>query len=80
MFCTWCLPIHFYISDIPDNITSTVTLFVDDTIMHIYFKPKTNTVVLQKDLHKLGKWAKTWNMKFNLEVLCHSCNKKQNCY
>lgn len=38
--------------------------------MYIALKPKTNTAVLQEDLHKLGKWAITWNMEFNLQK-CH---------
>ena len=40
----------FYINDIPDNITSTVRLFADDTIMYIALKPKINTAALQEDL------------------------------
>ena len=31
---------------------------------------KTNTAALREDLHKLDKWAKNWNIKFNLEK-CH---------
>ena len=38
--------------------------------MYIVLKPKTNTAVLQEDLHKLDKWATKWNMKFNVEK-CH---------
>ena len=30
----------------------------NDIIMYISIKPKTNTAVLQEDLHKLDKWAK----------------------
>ena len=42
----------FYINDIPDNITSTVRLFVDDTIMYIALKPKINAAALHFD-----KWT-----------------------
>ena len=60
----------FYINDIPDNITSTVRLFADDTIMYIALKPKINTAALQEDLNTLDKWTKKWKMSFNLEK-CH---------
>ena len=50
-----------------DNITSTVILFADDTIIYIALKPKTNTTVLQEYLHKFDKLAKKSNMQFNLE-------------
>ena len=60
----------FYINDIPDNITSTVRLFADDTIMYIALKPKINTAALQEDLNTLDKWTQKWKMSFNLEK-CH---------
>ena len=45
----------------------------DDTILYITFKPKIETVALQKDRNKLGKWAKTWNMEFNLKKCPSAC-------
>ena len=60
----------FYINDIPDNITSTVRLFADYTIMYIALKPKINTAALQEDLNTLDKWTQKWKMSFNLEK-CH---------
>jgi len=42
----------FYINDMPDNITSTVRLFADDT------QP-------QEDLNKLAKWEEKWMMQFH---------------
>ena len=45
----------FYINDIPDNITSTVRLFADDTIMYIALKPKINTAALQEDTRQMDK-------------------------
>ena len=65
----------FYINDIPDNITSTVRFFADNTIMYIALKPKTNTAALQEDLNTLDKWGKKWKMKFNLEK-CHVTRNK----
>ena len=38
----------------PDNITSTVRLFADDTITYLTVSSDNNT--LQEDLNKLAKW------------------------
>ena len=43
----------FCINDIPNNITSTIRLFADDTLMYLTLKPKSNAAVLQEDLDKL---------------------------
>ena len=45
----------FYINDIPNNITSTLRLFADDTLMYLAIQPKLNTAVLQEDLDKLTR-------------------------
>ena len=51
-----------FINDPPDSIKSTARLFADDTVVY-------NTVEyrehLQKDLHTLEEWEKTWKMEFN---------------
>ena len=44
----------FYINDMPDNITSTLRLFADDTITYRTVSSDNNT--LQEDLNKLAKW------------------------
>jgi len=41
----------FYINGMPDNITSTVRLFADDTIAYLTVSSDSNT--LQEDLNKL---------------------------
>ena len=41
----------FYINDMPDNITSTVRLFADDSITYLTVSSDSNT--LQEDLNKL---------------------------
>jgi len=38
----------------PDNITSTVRLFTDDTIAYLTVSSDSNT--FQEDLNKLAKW------------------------
>jgi hypothetical protein len=49
----------------PENISSTVRLFADDTIVYITLKPKSNTSTLQDDLDKLSIWEKEWKMEFH---------------
>ena len=55
----------FYINDMPTNITSTVRLFADDTIVYIALKPKSNSKTLQEDLDKLSIWEDKWSMEFH---------------
>ena len=54
---------HFYINDMPENITSTVRLFADDTIAYLTVSSDNNT--LQEDLNKLAKWEEKWMMQFH---------------
>jgi hypothetical protein len=49
----------------PNNISSTVRLFADDTIVYIALKPSSNSNVLQQDLDKLAIWEKEWDMEFH---------------
>ena len=60
------LPFLIHISDINYKIAdSTVSCFVNDIRILQEIKDKEDTEMLQKDLHKLYKWADTNNMKFN---------------
>ena len=70
----------FYINDIPDNITSTVRLFADDTIVYIALKPTSNNTILQADLDHLATWEKEWKMEFHpdkCQVIPITRNKKK---
>jgi hypothetical protein len=49
----------------PDNITSTVRLFADDTIMYLTIKSQSDSQQLQLDLDALGKWENNWMMNFH---------------
>ena len=59
-----------YINDISNNITSKVRLFADDTILYRAIRNQLDCQYLQKDLLKLEKWEKTWQMDFNASK-CH---------
>ena len=51
-----------FINDLPDNIRSSVRLFVNSL---------TDCQILQEDLNSLAQWETDWQMKFNV-AKCHS--------
>lgn len=53
----------YYINDMPDNISSTVRLFADDTIAYLTVSSESNS--LQDDLNKLATWEEKWMMQFH---------------
>ena len=65
-------PILFllYINDLPENITSQVRLFADDTAVYLTVTSKKDSQTLQQDLQTLEQWEKTWEMHFNPSK-CH---------
>ena len=60
-----------FINDLPDNIRSSVRLFVDDCALYRNIKTITDCQILQDDLNSLGQWESDWQMKFNV-AKCHS--------
>ena len=54
-----------YINDLPEQVTSQVRLFADDTVVYITIHKHTDSQILQDDLHKLELWEGKWNMEFN---------------
>ena len=67
----WCPsvlgPILFlvYINDLPEQVTSRVRLFADNTAMYLALSSHIEGQVLQNDLLSLEKWEKMWDMNFN---------------
>ena len=49
----------------PNNLKSTVRLFVDDTIIYMTVSNGTDSTAIQQDLDKLAKWEETWQMEFH---------------
>ena len=45
-----------YINDLPDEVTSQVCLFADDTAMNPTMEGNKNSSVLQQDLDRLTVW------------------------
>ena len=60
-------PILFliYVSDIGENITSSIKEYVDDTKVKKPVNNEEDVKSLQSDLDKIYEWAKKNNMKFN---------------
>ena len=59
-----------YINDLISNIQSTVRLFADDCLIYRPINSPNDHQLLQQDLNTLNTWAKTWQMKFNVDKCC----------
>ena len=54
-----------YINDLPQNLTSKVRLFADDTAVYLTLNSVEDSETLQNDLQLLEKWEEDWDMEFN---------------
>ena len=54
-----------YINDMPDNISSDIYLFADDTKVFNTTSNEDNVKILQDDLNKLKRWSETWLLLFH---------------
>ena len=54
-----------YINDIASDVTSTLCLFADDSILYKEIKSTEDQLQLQNDLQKVFNWAGKWQMSFN---------------
>ena len=55
-----------YINDLPDNLSSNVKLFADDTsLLSVVHDVNASARELYDDLKKINKWAFQWKMSFN---------------
>ena len=53
-----------YINDISSDIESEIRLFADDCVCHREIKDEKDTMKLQRDIDRLGSWARKWDMRF----------------
>ena len=58
------LLLSLYINDISADIESEIRLFADGCICYREIKEIEDTVKLQKDVDRLGSWARKWGMRF----------------
>ena len=61
-FLVPCSSLH--INDITSDIGSEIRHFADDCICYRVSKNVEDTVKLQKDIDRLGSWARKWGMRF----------------
>ena len=62
----------WHINDITADIDSDIRLFTDDCVCYRYreVKDKEDKLKLQRDIDRLGNWARKWGMRFQL-VKCY---------
>ena len=53
-----------YINDISSDIESEIRLFADDCVCYREIKDEDDTMKLQRDIDRLGSWARKWGMRF----------------
>ena len=61
-----------HINDLPQRVTSKVTLFADDCLLHRPMHSPRDQLLLQQDLAAQETWAEDWGMRFNVSM-CISC-------
>lgn len=54
-----------YISDLQLNVSSTISIYADDT--KLYVNPVTNQHTLQQDLNSVFEWSTDWLLPLNIE-------------
>ena len=74
-----------HINDIMSDIESEIRLFADDCVCYRHIKDIEDTLKLQKDIDRLGIWARKWGMRFqpvkcNMMQLTKKHNKIQASY
>ena len=62
-----------YIIDIKLYTESEIRLFADDCVCYREIKDKEDTMKLQRDLDRLGSWARKWGIRFQPD----KCNMMQ---
>ena len=53
-----------YINDISADIVSEIRLFADDCVCYREIKNEEDTLKLQRDIDRLGRWVRKWVMRF----------------
>ena len=58
------LLLSLYINNISSDIESEIRLFADDCVCYREIKDEKDTMKLQRDIDRLGSWARKWGMRF----------------
>ena len=62
--CSWSIIFSLYIYDISKDIDSEMRLFADDCVCYREIRDTGDSLPLQKDIDRLGCWARKWGMRF----------------
>ena len=74
------------INDITSDIESEIRLFANDCVCYREIKNVEDAVKLQKDIDRLGSWARKWGMRFQpdkcimMQLTNKHTSKIQACY
>ena len=58
------LLISLYINDISSDTESEIRLSANDCVCYREIKDEVDTIKLQRDIDRLGSWARKWSMRF----------------
>lgn len=58
---------NIFINDVEYGITSSVSVFADDTKISRVINLHQDIEILQNDLNIIKEWAGKWQMRFNVE-------------
>ena len=53
-----------YINDLSSDSESEIRLFADDCVCYCEIKDEEDRMKLQRDIDRLGSWARKWGMRF----------------
>ena len=56
-----------YVNDLVDGIDSHINLFADDAKLMRKVESVDDCMMLQRDLEKIEKWSRNWQMEFNVK-------------
>ena len=56
--------LSLYINDISSDIETEIRLFADDCVCYREIKDEEDIMKLQRDIDRLGSWARKWDMRF----------------
>ena len=62
-----------HINDITANIESEIRLFAEDCVC---YREKEDTLKLQRDIDRLGNWARKWDMRSTCQMQHDAADKK----
>jgi len=67
-----------YVNDLPNNLKSSIRIFVDDALLYSIVSSDVDGDQLQEDLKKLEVWQNKWQMLINpakCKTICLSTKK-----